>query len=97
MVEVVGPRVESQLVEHLQIEPGLVQDFGVGLGQDVERPGDEFAVRPARHAHVLDVQRNRPHPLMGVRFHLLLRFDRGHGPVADVVVQLVERAVHDPL
>ena len=97
MVEVVGPRVEGQLVQHLEVEPGLLQDFRVGLGQDVQRLPHQFAIRPAGHAHLFDVQRNRSHPLVCVRLHLLLRLEYGHRPVADVVVQLVERAVDDPL
>ena len=45
----------------------------------------------------MDVERNRPDALVGVRLHLPLGFEHGDRPIAEVVVERFERAGDDPL
>ena len=62
-----------------------------------QRALDELLVLAGRDADVVDVERDRPHALVGVRLHLPLGFEHGDGPIAEVVVERFERAVDDPL
>ena len=64
VIEVVGARIERQLFDQLRIEPGLLQDLRIGVGENRQRPLDQLLVRARGHADVVDVQRNRPQPLV---------------------------------
>ena len=54
-------------------------------------------VWPDGHAGAGDVQRDRPHPFVGVGLDLLLGLQHGHRPVAEEVVEPPERAGDDPV
>ena len=97
MVEVVGPRVERQLVEQLADRTRPAAEFpDRSAARIASARVDQLLVRPAGDADVVDVERNRPHALVGVRLDLP-RFEHGDGPIADVVVERLERAGDDPL
>ena len=68
VVEIVGPRVEGDFLQPIEIEPGPRQDFGIGLVQNLDRPRDDRRVATGGDAGPADEQRDRPHELMGVRF-----------------------------
>ena len=57
----------------------------------------QLAVHAGRDADIVDVERDRPHALVGVRLHVPLGFEHGDGPIAEVVVERFERAVDDAL
>ena len=57
MVEVVLPRVDGQLVEQIEVEPGLALDCRVGGQQDFLRQADQPFVAAGGHAHRADVER----------------------------------------
>ena len=97
VIELVGPRVERQFVDECRIEPGLLANLGIGLRQNVERLPDQRLVGPAGRADILDIERNRPHALVRIGLDLLLRFEHRDRPIADVVVELFERAGDDSL
>ena len=50
---------------------------------------------PERDPRPANPQRDRPHPLVVVGLNLLLGAEHGHGPVAEVIVQLVQGGRHD--
>ena len=44
VIEIVGPRIERQLLDQLRIEPGLVQNLRIGVGENRQRPFDQLLV-----------------------------------------------------
>ena len=71
VIEIVGPRVEGDLVQAIQIEPRSCEQIVVGVGQNVERQRDDSLVAAHRHAGPANVQRNRPHEFVGIRIERL--------------------------
>ena len=65
VIEVVGPRIERQLFDQLRIEPGLLQNLGIGVAENRQRSLDQLFVHAGRDADIVNVQRNRPHALVG--------------------------------
>ena len=97
VVEVVRARVDGQLFEQVGVEPGLTQQRGVGVVEDLERLLDQFAELSVGYACARDVQRDGPDPFVAVGLDLLLRFQHRNRPVADVHVDAVPRRGHDAL
>ena len=95
VLEVVRPGVDRQFVEHLRLEPGLEQQRRLGGLEDLQGPLDQLPVGTRGHAGPANVERNWMHPFVGIRLDLLLGSQHGHRPVAQVVVQPVQRAAHD--
>ncbi len=95
MIEVVGPGIEGQLVEPVQIELGFAQDRLVGGAQDIECPADDLGIASDAHPRVADNQGHGAQPLVGVGLDPLRGAQHGNGAMAHVVVQLRNRAVND--
>ena len=70
VVEVVGPRIERQLVDKLRIEPGLLPNFRIGVGRGSPAPARSVPRTARGDADILDVERNRPHAFVRVGLHL---------------------------
>ena len=90
MVEVVGPGIDGQLVQQRRIEHGLQQQHRIGGLEDRQRPLDQVVVAARGHARPANVQRDGPHPFVGVGLDLLLRAQHGDRAMAEVVVQTGE-------
>ena len=63
MVEVVGPRIDGQFVQHGRIEHRLDQQHGIGGLQDGQGPLDQVVIRADGHARPADVKRDRAAPI----------------------------------
>ena len=97
MHEVEGPRIERQFLHRLEFEVGLMQELRGRRGEDLDRTGHEIAVAAVGRASTGDIQRHRPHPLVGVGLREAAVFQDRHRPPAHVVVEPLERGRHEPL
>ena len=94
---VVRPQVERQLVEHRHFKVRLAAHrLGERL-DDLQHAPHEVGVRAAGDPHVLEEQRHGPKPFVGVRLHPPAVFEHGHGTMADIVVELRDRPLDNPL
>src|SRR5262245_4234439 len=84
MIEVVRPRIDSQLFNKLWIEPGLLEDFGIALIEDRKCFIDELLIHARRDADILYVKRNRANSLVSIRLHLPLGFENSDRPIAQI-------------
>ena len=50
MVEIVGPGIDGQFVDHCGIEPRLPQELGIGFAEDSEGVLDHVVVAADGHA-----------------------------------------------
>ena len=97
MVEVVGPRVKRQLVELFEGEHGLEHQRGIGGVENGQGRLDQFTIRSRRGPRPANPQRHRPDPLVVVRLDFLFGAEHGHGPVAEIIVQLAHGGRHDAI
>ena len=66
-------------------------------GKDFQGPRNQIVIASHAHARAADVERDRPHPFVGVRLDLLLRAEHGDRAVAQIIVQLRDRAIDDAI
>ena len=97
MEKVEGARVERQLLEHVQVEVGLAHELRRRLAQDVDRGGHEPAVAAVGGAGAGHPHRHRPDALVPIRLRQPAVLQHRHRPPADVVVEPLDRLVHDGL
>ena len=96
MVKIVLPRIDGQLVDQVDIEPGFGGDRPIGRAEDFQRLGDQPLVAAGADADSADEQRNRPDPFMFVGFDPPRRPQGRHRAMADEVVQKVAGLADDP-
>jgi hypothetical protein len=94
---VVRPRVERELVELLRVEAGLFQQHGFGLGEQVDGGAHDVRVFARRDARPLQEQRDGADLLVRVVVGVRAGFQHRDGAVADVVVQVRDRAADEAL
>ena len=97
MVEVVGARVDRQLLQQFGVEHRLELQRRVDAFEDRQGPHDQVMIAAHGHACPANEQWDRTHPLVGVGLDLLLRAEDRHRPVAKVIVQLPDRATDDAI
>ena len=73
------------------------RSVGIGGVENGQGGFDQLAVRTEGDPRPANPQRDRPHPFVVVRLNLLLGAKHGHGPVAEVIVQLVQSGRDDPV
>src|SRR3954465_3843683 len=95
VIKIVSARIDRELIEQLRIEPGLLTDFRVGFVKDRQGTFDELVVSSGGDSNILHVERDRADTLMPVGLHLPLGFEHGNGPIAEVIVEHFQRAIHD--
>ena len=93
--EVEGAGIDGQLLEEREVEVGLLQKRRRRGGEDLDRPGHEVAVAAVRGARPSDVERDRPDPLVRIGLREPAVFEDGHGPPADVIIELRDRLPND--
>jgi hypothetical protein len=94
MIEIVGPRIDRQLLELHGVEAGGPQQVFVGGLEQRQRQLHDFALRAIADAGAADVDGDRPDVLVRVGLDLL-RFEGGYWPVAEEIIERVERAGDD--
>ena len=97
MEEVEGPGIESELLHRLELEVGLVQEFGGRRGENLDRAGHEIAVPAMGGPGAGSIERHRPDPFMRIGLRQAAVLEHRHRPPADVVVEPLERRRHQPL
>ena len=97
VVEVVGPGIERQLFQLFQREHRIEQQRGLGGVENGQGRFNQLLVGADRRARPADPKRDRAHPFVLVGLDLSLRAERGHGPMANEVVQLPQDGGHDPV
>src|SRR5262249_54976641 len=92
MSMIAGARIDRELVEQPWVESRLLLDGRLGGGKEVERELDEVLIAATSHARSAHEQRYRPHPLVVIRFPARPRLQNGDRPMADVVIEPLQRA-----
>ncbi len=92
---IVGPRIEGQFFERLQIEAGFVQNGRFRFGKNLQGPADQFAIAAPGRTRSTQPQGDRPHTFMLIRFTARPRFENGDGAMADEIVELPQSAGDD--
>src|SRR5262249_51168558 len=96
MIEVVSPRIESQLGQSLEIEPRGGQEVGVGFGQEGEGLTDQLRIFSAGNTRTGDKERDRANLLMAIRFVPPV-FEHRQRTVTNIIVEPLERLADVPL
>ena len=97
VIEIVGPGIDGQFFEQRGVEHRFELHGGIDAFEDRQGTRNQVVIAAHGHTRPADEQRNRPHPLMGIRLDLLLRAEHGHRPMTQVIVQLGDRAVDDAI
>src|SRR5437870_2679428 len=95
MIEVVSARVNCQLVQEIQIEMGFDTNCPRRRFKNLQCALEKIVIFAATHADAAQENGNRSDALVSVDFTLALVFKDGDGAMADVIVELLERAGHD--
>jgi hypothetical protein len=94
---VVRPQVERQFVQQVEVEVGPGQHGGGHRPQNLDRPRDHRLVPAVGHPHLAQIQRNGSMPLVRVGLHPPAIFEHRHRPMPEVIIQLAQRPLHQPL
>ena len=96
MAVIVGPHVQRQFVQQVQIELGLREQRRVGRFQDLQCRADEVVIAAPGRPGAADVQRHGPMAFVVVGFALRPRLQNGDRPIADEIVEPVQDAGDGP-
>ena len=97
VVVIVGARVERQFLQPVQVEVRVLVERPGSRPQILHRHRYQGRAASRRHAGAAQVQGDGAEFFVGIRLTARPAFQDRDGTVPDVVVELLQRAVHDPV
>src|SRR5262249_18640321 len=92
MAMIVGARIDGQLIKQLRIKVSLMEQRRLGRSEDGHRFLDKVVIPAPCRSRAADKQRYRPEPLVIIGFALRTGFQNRDRPVADEIVEKIDRA-----
>ena len=94
MIEIVCPRIESQLVQVIRIELSVLQNLWRCRPQYIQSTADDFKVRTERDAYIANIQRDGTKPFVRVWLQTP-SFKHGNRSKAHIVIETIDRFRND--
>jgi len=85
---IIRPHVDRQFLDLLEVDAGVTEQLGRCFPKERERPLNHLFLRPDGKTAAADEDRHRTVPLVLVRLPGVPRFQQGHGPVPDKIVEI---------